>query len=908
MLIPQREVRIDKNSKRLYAIHLKNMQNFRCLHFSEVIPTTKHLFRSGLKTVCALLLSGALLPTATLFAQVTPAPTGTPGTVPSAIPGTTQPGNVPRSTLPGATQPSTSQPGRNQPGTTPTQNNGRSATGQPNQTGGRTTTGPTQGQAGQGQLGNQPAQTGSGAVNANEQANELDGQQVQKSNEELIEEGYEAARNRERLELRRKLFGSAIFNNPDLASAFQPNTNIATPRNYIIGPGDQLNILMYGYTEFDFSQKVSPDGNLYFGQATGVGPVSVVGLNIEQAKTRIINRLAQKFIGLKSYNGSKPNTFVDVSLSGLRSIRVSVLGEAIRPGTYTLSSLATVLNAIYQSGGPNELGSFRRVNLIRGGRVIATLDLYDYLLTGVQRNDLPLHDNDVIRFGTFDTRVEISGTVKRNNIFEMLPGETLDKLLYYSGGFAANAYKGRIKVTRLTDRERKVIDVTANEFSNFVMQDGDAVTVEQLLDRYENQVNIEGAVYRPGRYSLDQNPTLQTLIKNAEGLRGDAFTGRVQIFRTREDLSVENISINLADILNGKKEDIPLQREDQVTITSRFNLAEGATISIEGEVNYPNGDALYVSNMTLEDLILKAGGLKESAAAAQIEIVRRKKDVDVSSKTAQLAEVYRFAVNRDLSLDSDDSRFLLQPFDQVIVRRSPNYAAQTYARVNGEVLVPGAYPINRKDLRISDLVKQAGGLSPYAYTRGATLQRPIKASAEELAQRQRSIDELADSERKAAVRSQQIIVGTLEPIGINLERALANPGSAEDIVIEDGDLLIIPKLLETVRVQGEVSLPTNAKFRSGQSFQHYIAQAGGFTEKSRRRSSYIVYANGSADKTRRFMFFNIYPRVEPGSTITVPLRTTTPLTAQQVLSSAVGITSSLLTLITTIIVITRIGK
>lgn len=876
------------------------MQNFRCLHFSGVKPTTKHFIQSGLKRVCALLLTTALFPVGSGYAQVSPsAPAGTPSTLPSSIPGSTQPGNQPRS-------------GTTQPGTIPTQPNGRTTTNQPSQTGGRTTTGTPQTQQGrgtvqtQGQLGNQPAQAGD--VPTADQANELDERQTQKTNEEVIEEGYEAARTRERLETRRKLFGHSTFNNPDLASAFQPTTNVATPRNYVLGPGDQLNIFTYGYSEFDFSQTVSPDGNLYFGQQTGIGPVSVVGLNIEQAKIRIVNRLSQKFVGLKSTAGSRPNTFVDVTLAGLRSIRVSVLGEAIRPGTYTLSSLSTALNAIYQSGGPNELGSFRRVNLIRNGRVIATLDLYDYLLTGVQRNDIRLQDNDVIRFGTFDTRVEIAGTVKRNNIFEMLPGETVDRLLYYSGGFAANAYKGRIKITRLTDRERKVIDLTADDFSKFVLQDGDAVTVEQLLDRYENQINVEGAVYRPGRYSLDQNPTLRTLIKNAEGLRGDAFTGRVQIIRTREDLSVENISINLADIINGSKPDLTLQREDQIIITSRFSLAEGATISVEGEVNQPSGDALYVANMTLEDLILRAGGLKESAAAAQIEVVRRKKDVDVTSKTAQLAEVFRFSINRDLTLDSDDSRFMLLPFDQVIVRRSPNYAAQTYVRVTGEVLVPGSYPIDRKDLRISDLVKQAGGLSPYAYQRGATLQRPVKASAEELAQRQRTIDELADAERKASVQRQEIVAGTLEPIGINLEKALANPGSAEDMIVEEGDLLIVPKLLETVRVQGEVSLPTNAKYRPNQSFQDYIAQAGGFTEKSRRRSAYIVYANGSADRTRRFMFFNIYPRVEPGSTITVPLRTTTPLTAQQVLSSAVGITGSLLTLITTILVLTRVGN
>ena len=868
------------------------MQNFRCLHFSEVKTSTKQLFKRSLKSACALFLAAALIPVSFTNAQVTPGPVAVPGGLPG--------GTIPAGTsIPGSAQPGTSQPGKGQPGGNQSQQGRPGGVNQPNQQGRSATGQGTQ---------NGQVQNADGTLQSNDKADEIDGKQAQKTNEEVIEEGYEAARTREKLEIRRKLFGSSVFNNPELASAFQPNINVATPQNYVLGPGDKLNILMYGYTEADFSQTVSPDGTVFLGKLTGLGPVSISGLSVEQAKIRIRDRLSQKFVGLKSYNGSRPNTFLDLTLADLRSIRASILGEAIRPGTYPVSSLATATNAIYQAGGPNELGSYRKVNVIRGGKVLVTLDLYDYLLNGVQRNDVRLQDGDIIRIGTYQSRVEVTGTVKRNNLFELLPNETLDKVLYYAGGFAANAYKNRIKVTRLTDRERKVIDVTADQYAKFELQDGDVVTIEQLLDRFENQVNIEGAVYRPGRYSLDQNPTLRTLIQNAEGLRGDAFTGRIQILRTREDLSVENISLNLADIINGKAEDIVLKREDQVVITSRFSMAENATISISGAVNQPTGDIIYVSNMTLEDLILKAGGLKESAAAAQIEVVRRKKDVDVSSRTAQLAEVFHFHVNRDLTLDSDDSRFFLYPFDQVIVRRSPNYAAQTFARIEGEVIMPGEYPIDRKDLRISDLVKQAGGLSPYAYKEGATLQRPVKESAEQLAQRQKAIDELADVARNTVVKKTELVAGTLEPIGINLGKALANPGSAEDMIVEEGDVLLVPKYLETVRVQGEVLLPTNAKFRPGSTFQDYIAQAGGFTEKSRRRGAYIVYANGSADRTRRFMFFNIYPRVEPGATITVPLRTSTPLTPQQVLNSAIGITGSLLTLITTVLVLTRVGN
>jgi protein involved in polysaccharide export with SLBB domain len=716
---------------------------------------------------------------------------------------------------------------------------------------------------------------------------------------EATESGYAAARRQEREEIRQKIFGYALFNDPAMQGAFQPNISMATPRNYIVGPGDQLNIRLYGFSEFDFSQKVSPEGAVYFENQTGVGPISVSGLTVEQARARMISRLASKFVGLRNSSYGPANTFLEVSLGSIRSIRVTVTGDAIRPGTYTMSSLSTAMNAIYQAGGPNELGSFRKVQLIRNNKVIATLDLYDYLLNGTQRNDFRLQDNDNIRFTTYLERVEIIGTVKRNNIFEMLPGETFDRLLFYAGDFAANAYKGRIKVRRLTDRELKVIDVTAPEFKTFVMQDGDIVTVEQLLERFENQVTIEGAVYRPGQYSLDQNKTLKQLISSAEGLKGDAFTGRVSIVRTREDLAMENITVNLTNIQAGTDPDVTLQREDQIIITSRFDLAEQAGVSVQGEVNQPIEGIPYLANMTLEDALLRAGGLKESAAASLVEVVRRKKDADPRSTSAQVAETFRFNVNRDLSLGVDENKFILQPFDQVMVRRSPNYRIQTYANVEGEVIIPGAYPIRSKDQKISDLVSLSGGLTPQAYVEGATLIRRVQLSADELSRRQKSVDDLAQATTsgRSVVETETLSPDQPESIGINLKKILSKPGSSEDILVQEGDILRIPKILETVRIQGEVLLPTTVKFRSSQSFQDYISQSGGFTARSQRKKSFIVYANGSVDRTRKFMFFNIYPRVEPGSEVIIPRKTSTPLTPQQVLSQATAITSSVLTLI-----------
>jgi protein involved in polysaccharide export with SLBB domain len=728
------------------------------------------------------------------------------------------------------------------------------------------------------------------------------GKGTNQNQSDAINDGYELARQREQLEQRRKLFGYTVFNNPTGSGSnpFQPSLTMATPRNYNVGPGDQLNIRMYGFSEADFSQTVSPEGYVYFANQSGIGPVSITGLTVEQAKARIVDRLARKFVGLRKSSYGPATTYLDVSLGGtIRSIRVTVTGDAIRPGTYTMSSLSTAMNAIYQAGGPSELGSFRKVQLIRNNKVLATLDLYDYLLNGTQRNDFRLQDNDNIRFTTYISHVEITGTVKRNNIFEMLPGESLDRLLFYAGGFAAQAYKERVKVTRLTNRERKVVDVTKSEYASFAMEDGDLVTVEQLLDRFENQVTIEGAVYRSGQFSLDQHKTLKQLIAGAEGLKGDAFTGRINIIRTREDLAIENLTVDLTSILNGSKPDITLQREDQVIIPSRFDLAEPAAINVQGEVNQPQEGIPFMINMTLNDALLRTGGLKESAAASQVEVIRRKKDVDPRSPSAQIAQTFRFNVSRDLSLNADDNKFLLEPYDQIIVRRSPNYLVQTYANVEGEVIIPGGYVIQSKDQKVSDLITQAGGLTPQAYVEGATLVRIITLSPDEVKRKKQAFTDLADDvtgRSRVEVDSVSTIQAT--SIGINLRKILERPGSSEDILVQSGDVLRIPKRLETVRVQGEVLSPNTIKFRPGQTFQDYISQSGGFTGRSQRKKSFIVYANGSVDRTRKFMFFNVYPRVEPGAEVVIPKKTSAPLTAQQLLGTATTITGSVFSLIT----------
>ncbi len=883
------------------------MQKSRAIHVS--IPKILTLSPLAGRIASLLLVIGL---THQLSAQVVPAPAPSAPTTsqPSGTPGRVGPALGNPTGQPGQLNPTTGQPVQTRPGAGNVRTNPSA-----NQPAGRTdATNPQR-------TGNQPGtgRTGANATNPNgnpgdfqQSTNEDAGNDQQVDAETNRDAQIEAARNRERLIIRRKLFGSSLFTNPDNAATFQPNLRIATPRNYSVGPDDFLRIRLYGFSEADYSQSVSPEGYIYIADGSGIGPILVSGLTIEQARDRIETRLSRKFVGLKNSQYGAKNTFLELTLGNIRSIRITALGEAVRPGTYTMSSLSTALNAVYQAGGPSELGSFRDVSVIRNNRIVATIDLYDYLMTGAipARSDPRLQDNDNIRFNTYKTRVEVVGPTKRNNIFELLPKETLDKVLYYAGGFAATAYKSRVQVTRLTDKEIRLIDVASTEYAQFVMQDGDKITVTGLLDRFENQVSLEGAVFRPGNYSLDQSPTLKTLIATADGLKGDAFTGRVYIVRTREDLVQETIALNLGDILNGTQPDVPLKREDQVRILSKFELAEQATVSIVGEVVNPSGVGTtfpYSANMTIEDLILRAGGLKESAAASQIEVVRRKKDVDPKSTTAQLAEIIRLSINRDLSLGANSTGFVLQPFDEVIVRRSPNYFAQTFATIDGEVVLPGRYAIRSKDQKISDLITEAGGLTPQAYVAGATLIRRVRLTPDDIANQQRAVQELADDSRKSVVEVEGTAPDKPEAIGINLGRILSKPGSPEDILVQEGDVLRVPKLLETVRMQGELLLPTTVKFRTGQTFQDYVSQAGGFTAASMRRKAYIVYANGSVDRTRKFLFFNIYPRVEPGSEVVVPKQTRAPLTAQQALGQVTGVASAVLTLIGTLLLITKIN-
>lgn len=670
-------------------------------------------------------------------------------------------------------------------------------------------------------------------------------------------------------DLRPKIFGSELFSKSNLS--FEPNLRMATPRGYIIGPDDQLLIDLSGDNDVNYDLKVSPDGTI---RLQYVGPVSVGGLSIEQATSKIKSSLASTYPSVR--NG---RTSIAVNLGNIRSIKVTILGEVIKPGSYTLSSLSSVFNALDASGGPNSNGSFRKIQVIRNGKVISTVDVYDLLLNGIQRGNIRLQDQDIINIPVYQSRVEIVGEVKRPALFEVLPTENLDDVIRFAGGFSNQAYTAQIKVLQNTNKERSITDVQAESFNTYGPLNGDKYIVEKILDRFANRVSISGAVFRPGEFELDKGLTLKGLIAKSDGLTEDAFLNRGYINRLNADNTASLISFDVAKIVAGTEPDIVLQREDRVTISSLFDLRDEYKVSIQGEVRQP-GTFEFGDSMTLEDLIQMAGGFKEGATPNRIEISRRIKNSDALSKSAKTAELFTVDVDQNLKLQGDT--FKLQPFDIVSIRNSTGYEVQRQVKVEGEVLYPGVYTITSKDERLSDLVNRAGGLTPAAYTEGASLKRPGPTAAN--LDDKNAIDNREEEERKllnlkrlqesgakdttSSEISQKVISSDL--VGINLDKILKNPGSRYDLLVEEGDILRVPRQLQTVKVTGEVLSPNSIVFSSGKSFKQYISGAGGFTFNAYKKGAHVRYANGSVQAASKFLFFNNYPKVLPGAEILVP--------------------------------------
>ena len=729
----------------------------------------------------------------------------------------------------------------------------------------------------------------------------------------------------------KKIFGYKLFHNRNLN--FNPSLNVPTPQGYTVGGGDQLLIDVYGASQQSYDVTVNPDGRIFI---PNVGPIQVGGSTIAAASSRIRTALTRIYSGL---GGSNPNTFMDIRLGNIRTVSISLVGELVRPGTYTLPSFASPFNALFSAGGPNENGSFRHIQIYRDSKLLKEIDIYEFLVKGEFTAPITLRDNDVIIVPPVRSRVEIMGPVRREGLFEMKAGETLENLIAFAGGFSSQAYRERITVTRKTGEEMRVEDVDAANFAAFFSQDGDTYRVGEILNRFENRVQITGALMRPGTFALNPGMGVRDLVERAQGLREDAFVNRATLYRTRGDFSLEILPVDIKAILNGEVEDIALRREDVLNIPSIYDLREEFYVKISGEVNRPGAFA-FGENMTVADLVLKAGGFKESATSSKVEIARRVKD-DISGK---LAEIILLDVDRNLKVNGTRALEPLQPFDHVMIRRSPGFQREQLVRVDGEAFFPGEYAIAHADERISDLVKRAGGLNNYAYPKGATLIRrnefykeptedEIKAETLTKVKANISRDSLdrtesdkilssridrkiaetmaADKEARRSIDAEdfrlqsimelgesqegigEIQIKDTELIGINLEVILRNPHGPEDLILKEGDVLSIPRELQTVRMLGEVLYPTSARYRESAGFKQYISRAGGFTEKSRRGRAYVIYANGDVQRTRKYLFVNVYPRIEPGAEIIVPQK---PERERMSPQAWIGIATSMATL------------
>ncbi|GAA4327316.1 SLBB domain-containing protein [Mucilaginibacter gynuensis] len=677
-----------------------------------------------------------------------------------------------------------------------------------------------------------------------------------------------------------KVFGSDLFKNSNLT--FAPNLKLATPKNYIIGPDDQLNINVYGNSLANWKLDVSPEGNI---NIPGIGLLNVAGKSIEQATANIKSKLAAG-----NYAVGRGTT-VQVSLGNIRSIKVILVGQINKPGTYTLPSLATAFNALYSAGGPNNNGSFRQIEIIRNNKLIRTLDIYDFLLKGDQINNIGLQDQDIIRVPTYRTHVELAGEIKTPAIFEVLPGETLQNVLGFAGGFSDVAYTNRVKVLQISDQQRKITDVYEADYKNYIPLRGDKYIVDRILDRYENQVSISGAVFRPGMYELEKGLTLSRLIEKAAGLKEDAFTGRGSITRLKQDNSKELISFDIKAILNKSAADIPLQREDSVAITSLFDLRDKYNVTIKGEVRKP-GAFPFAEGMKVADLIVQSGGFTEGASAKRIEVAQRKTDSDPKSLNSDVAIV--FSVDLDNKLDLNNADFTLHPYDIVSVYSLPGYEKQRTVKIEGEVLYPGYYTLKTKNEKISDILKRAGSLTASADADGSSLKRTNIAilGVDKNKRDSSAIQERSDRLRRiqSSFKDSADVQTRNNYIGIDLKKILEKPGSITDLILEDGDVIRVPKQQQIVRVNGEVLFPSAVVFEKSKSFNDYVINAGGFAPTALKRGAYVVYANGTVRGTRKFLFFTSRPAIKPGSEIYVPKKLPPRAnTTQEIL----GITSGL---------------
>ena len=727
------------------------------------------------------------------------------------------------------------------------------------------------------------------------------------------------------------IFGYDVFMGNTFLS-FQSNLNIPTPLDYVIGAGDKLFIDIYGQSENYYQVEVSPDG---YAILENVGPVNLNGLTLEEAKRRLNSRLKKIYLGI-----NQNLTFVNISVGIPRALRVNIVGEVNLPGTYNFSAFNTVYNAIYVAGGITENATLREVKLYRNNKLVNTVDVYKFLTKGDGSSNIRLENNDLIVVGPYTNRVSVQGAVKKPGRFEIKENESLSDLLFYAGGLSENAFQKSIKLTRIIDDKYKVVDVNSAQFDFFQPKAGDKYVVDQVIEKYNNRVIINGAVYRPGTFSITKDGmTIKDLIEKAEGLKSDVFLNKAYITRTNPDYSTSNISINLKDELN--RLEFKLQEDDIVNILSVNDLTEEKYVKISGEVNSP-GIFPFSDNLSIQDIILLAGGFNDNATGKRIEINRMLSSIE--SNENKISDILTIDLSKNINNLSDSKSFEIKPFDQIIVRKNPNFYIQQYASIEGEVMYPGKYAISSKNERISDFLDRSGGFKNMAYLKGATLIRltefaeiqsdldkkirslndlkekitdkgnslteseilllqRIKEDIKNLDNQKNDNQKLSSYAKRERINeivkrnsvSANIPISKSEAIGIDLESIINSPGSKSDLLLKEGDVIIVPKKLETVRLRGELLYPTTVRFLNGKSLKYYIDSSGGFDSKAKRGDTYVVYANGDVARTKKFVFFNLYPKAEPGCEVIVPKKEIkNPIAANQLLNFTTGLATLIL--------------
>lgn len=659
-----------------------------------------------------------------------------------------------------------------------------------------------------------------------------------------------------------EVFGRNIFNNKMLT--FEPNANIATPSNYKLGAGDHVYIDVWGASQETFEGTVSPDGTMTL---SGIGPIKLSGLTVKDANTYLKRELGKYYA----------DSDINLTVGETRSIQVQVMGEVAVPGTYTLSSLSSTFNALYAAGGISNIGTLRDIKVFRQGKEVATIDVYDYILNGNISGDVRLQDNDVIIVGAYDCLVKIAGKVKRPMFYEMKKDESVSTILSYSGGFTGDAYKKNVRLVRKSGSEYSIHTIDEFDMGRFQLSDGDSLYVDSIIPRFSNMVEVRGAVFHPGMYELGDNVnSVRTLIKAAEGLREDAFGGRAVMHRTKEDFTLEVISVDIIRLINGEVADIPLKKNDVLYVPSKLDMIGEQTIKIGGEVNFP-GIYVYADNTTLEDIVLQAGGLTNAASMVKVDVYRRIYEPKALEVSDTITKTFSFALKDGFIIDGQQG-FVLKPFDEVVIRKSPTYTEQKIVKISGAVNFTGDYSMSTHDYRLSDLVNAAGGLSTVAYAKGARLER--KMTPEEKLQRETTLrtsqialyeesltsDKTIDMEKADTLLTMKLDIGDIYPVAVNLDKALENPGGVEDVVLREGDRLVVPQYSSTVKISGDVMYPISMNYQKGKSLNYYIKRAGGYGDNARKNRVYAIYMNGAVKQIGG----RTSKDIEPGCEIVVP--------------------------------------